>query len=274
MMSSAALSLAGVGWWVSVSQSYVYFLGTLIITVLLTSLVRVDLGLEHLSSSFYFRQMLVQPRTLEFPLTFLFFHLHSPRKISHCSITSLPHPSFFQCAQEEPLEFSEPVTRAEIFESYQISFKSHGDFFWVFLSRTLYYAAVMSRPPRFTPIFPSVSHPLLFQVSVQTFLYFYCRDVIHLQQTKKYTAVLCLIGFTPLHFTCISLAPPTPSLLYPPTHSLTFYFFAAQITAASVSLLVGHLSPAIGKKPLIYVACFVMMCVYIGWDIFSHFLFF
>ena len=63
-------------------------------------------------------------------------------------------------AKETPLEVAAPWSCAELFDSFRITPASHGNFFWVFVIRTLYYTAL----------------------SVFSFIVLYLRDVTFLEQ--------------------------------------------------------------------------------------------
>jgi hypothetical protein len=87
-------------------------------------------------------------------------------------------PFTYLAVKETPLK-SEDVKSSsarELLEAYWISPASHGDFFWVFVSRTFYYMAV----------------------SVQIYILYYLRDTIKdpeiSNNAEKYTAVLCVVS--------------------------------------------------------------------------------
>eukprot|EP00294_Goniomonas_avonlea_P002147 CAMPEP_0114570446 /NCGR_PEP_ID=MMETSP0114-20121206/17201_1 /TAXON_ID=31324 /ORGANISM="Goniomonas sp, Strain m" /LENGTH=116 /DNA_ID=CAMNT_0001757467 /DNA_START=17 /DNA_END=364 /DNA_ORIENTATION=- len=73
---------------------------------------------------------------------------------------------------EVPLNAAPDLSWTDIVSAYRITHASHGDFYWVFVGRTLYYMAV----------------------SVQTFILFYLRDVIHVHDAKTHTAILCMVA--------------------------------------------------------------------------------
>lgn len=99
---------------------------------------------------------------------------------------------------------------SEVASCYYISPASHGDFFWVFISRTFYYMAV----------------------SVQIYILYYLRDIIHIENAKAYTAILCILS---------------------------------QAASGVVSLLAAPIADRTGRKPAIYVAVTVMAFVYVGY---------
>ena len=75
-------------------------------------------------------------------------------------------------------EEAKPSSCAELLQAYWISPASHGDFFWVFVSRTFYYMAV----------------------SVQIYILYYLRDNFResdpniSENAQTYTAVLCVLS--------------------------------------------------------------------------------
>jgi len=87
-------------------------------------------------------------------------------------------PFTYFAVRDKPLsrEDSKVSSAAELWKSYWISPASHGDFFWVFVSRTFYYMAV----------------------SVQIYILYYLRDTMKEAEIKnnaqKYTAILCVIS--------------------------------------------------------------------------------
>jgi len=87
-------------------------------------------------------------------------------------------PFTYFAVRDKPLsrEDAKISSAAELYKSYWISPASHGDFFWVFVSRTFYYMAV----------------------SVQIYILYYLRDTMKEAEIKnnaqKYTAILCVIS--------------------------------------------------------------------------------
>jgi len=90
-------------------------------------------------------------------------------------------PLTWWAAQEVPLEAPEDnLTGAwnwtEIAKAYYISERTHGDFYWIFVSRTFYYMAV----------------------SAQIYILYYLRDTIPdpkiSNNAKSYTAILCILS--------------------------------------------------------------------------------
>jgi len=90
----------------------------------------------------------------------------------------LTTPVTWAFAKEEVLDPSRarPYLKEEVLQAYYISPTSHGDFFWVFCSRTGYYMAV----------------------STQIYILYYLRDCMTDPQisanAKTYTAMLCIIS--------------------------------------------------------------------------------
>ena len=90
----------------------------------------------------------------------------------------LTTPITWAFAKEDVLEPSRarPYLKEEVLQAYYISPTSHGDFFWVFCSRTGYYMAV----------------------STQIYILYYLRDCMTDPQissnAKTYTAMLCIIS--------------------------------------------------------------------------------
>jgi MFS family permease len=87
-------------------------------------------------------------------------------------------PFTYFAVQDKPLapDEAKSSSSAELLQSYWISPHSHGDFFWVFVSRTFYYMAV----------------------SVQIYILYYLRDTMTdpeiANNAQKYTAILCVIS--------------------------------------------------------------------------------
>jgi len=87
-------------------------------------------------------------------------------------------PFTWVAAQEQRLDPDDckPYNRGEILASYWISPTSHGDFFWVFVSRTFYYMGV----------------------SIQIYILYYLRDTMEdkaiADNAQTYTAILCIIS--------------------------------------------------------------------------------
>jgi MFS family permease len=77
---------------------------------------------------------------------------------------------------ELPAEKCQPWALSDLRSSYWISPSTHGDFFWVFVSRTFYYMAV----------------------SVQIYILYYLRDMVVeewvAENSVRYTTVLCVIA--------------------------------------------------------------------------------
>eukprot|EP00808_Paulinella_micropora_P001351 g72989.t1 len=111
-------------------------------------------------------------------------------------------------AKEEPLVTARPILRAEILRSFWIDRSTHEDFFWVFIIRTLYYMAT----------------------SIQAFILFYLRDVLHASDPAHSTSLLAMYG---------------------------------QVAAAVVALPAGSLSQRTGRKLLVTVSCVMMSVVYL-----------
>lgn len=103
-----------------------------------------------------------------------------------------------------------PMDWSEVYKAYHISPQSHGDFFWVFVSRTFYYMAV----------------------SVQIYILYYLRDLLHMKNAKAYTAILCILS---------------------------------QASSGIVSLGAAPIADRTGRKPAIYLAVTIMALVYIGY---------
>jgi len=121
-------------------------------------------------------------------------------------------PLTWYAAKDKPQEGQSrrPFDWTEVARSYYISPESHGDFFWVFVSRTFYYMAV----------------------SVQIYILYYLRDIIHIENAKAYTAILCILS---------------------------------QASSGIVSLGAAPVADRTGRKPAIYVALTMMAMLYIGY---------
>lgn len=100
-------------------------------------------------------------------------------------------------------------TWKEIKDCYWIDPTEHKDFFLVFCSRTLYYMGV----------------------SIQTFMLFYFRDVIHSSDPQTDVSYLALVG---------------------------------QLSGALVCVPMGLLSDKFGRKVLIYASSAIIVCAYVG----------
>jgi len=87
-------------------------------------------------------------------------------------------PFTWAAAREEPLEEARqrPFVTEEVAKAYYISAESHGDFYWVFCSRTGYYMAV----------------------STQIYILYYLRDCMTDPEisgnAKMYTSILCILS--------------------------------------------------------------------------------
>jgi MFS family permease len=112
------------------------------------------------------------------------------------------------CYTERPSTSLSSWTWKEIGESYWIDPVQHTDFFLVFVSRTFYYMGV----------------------SVQTFMLFYFRDVIHSNDPQADVAYLALL---------------------------------AQVAGAIVCVPMGLLSNRCGRKPLIYLSSAILIGTYL-----------
>eukprot|EP00586_Coscinodiscus_wailesii_P010202 CAMPEP_0172496230 /NCGR_PEP_ID=MMETSP1066-20121228/83653_1 /TAXON_ID=671091 /ORGANISM="Coscinodiscus wailesii, Strain CCMP2513" /LENGTH=479 /DNA_ID=CAMNT_0013268411 /DNA_START=39 /DNA_END=1478 /DNA_ORIENTATION=+ len=110
---------------------------------------------------------------------------------------------------ETPIDPSShgPWTWREIGECYYVSPKDHKEFYLVFVSRTLYYMGI----------------------SVQAFMLFFFRDVIHYSDPQRGVSYLALCG---------------------------------QLTGATVCVPMGMLSSRIGRKPLIYLSSGIIVYAY------------
>jgi len=87
-------------------------------------------------------------------------------------------PLTWWAAMEQPLEDAREFRWEDVWRAYRISPESHGDFFWVFVSRTFYYMAV----------------------SCQIYIMYYLRDTMQADEVsthaRRYTAILCICSQT------------------------------------------------------------------------------
>ena len=150
---------------------------------------------------------------------------------------------------------------AELLHAYWISPSTHGDFFWVFVSRTFYYMAV----------------------SVQIYILYFLRDMVGWTATNTADPILryYIMGLN-------WLAPNGPThndawqegdesqewevgdegLEWVSTHAVqctTLLCVVSQGAAGLVAANAGSLSDRVGRKPLIYMSCTVMGSMYIGY---------
>jgi len=111
---------------------------------------------------------------------------------------------------ETPLDPSSirPWTWREIWKCYYVSPTDHRDFYLVFVSRTLYYMGI----------------------SVQTFMFFFFRDVIRSTEPQADVSYLALCG---------------------------------QLTGAIVCIPMGMLSDRVGRKVLVYLSSIVIVAAYV-----------
>jgi len=116
-------------------------------------------------------------------------------------------------SQEGP----EKIACSDIFNVYFESLEKDADFFWVWISRLLYYMGI----------------------SVQVFMQFFIRDVIGVSpdDAKTQTAMVSVMTLF-----CSSL----------------------------VAVPCGMLSDKVGRKPLVYLSCFLMALTYVGWSFASE----
>jgi len=112
-------------------------------------------------------------------------------------------------AKEKAKEEAAPFSVSELVSAYSIDVVAHTDFFWVFVTRVFYYMGI----------------------SLQAFLLFMLRDVQHVKDAKRTTALLAMIN---------------------------------QLSAALIAAPSGWLSDRYGRKPLVYASCLVMASVYLG----------
>ncbi|CAK9041195.1 unnamed protein product [Durusdinium trenchii] len=106
---------------------------------------------------------------------------------------------------------STTLTFTELRRTYVIDVSKDADFFWVCAGRMCYYMST----------------------SVATFMYFYFRDMLHVEEEARCKAV---IGSLAILMQCVGMA---------------------------TSLPLGRLSNRLGRKPMIYLSCMFMVCTFI-----------
>ena len=150
---------------------------------------------------------------------------------------------------------------AELLHAYWISPSTHGDFFWVFVSRTFYYMAV----------------------SVQIYILYFLRDMVGWTATNTADPILryYIMGLNwltpngPTHNDAWQQGDESQEweegdegLEWVSTHAVqctTLLCVVSQGAAGLVAANAGSLSDRVGRKPLIYMSCTVMGSMYIGY---------
>ena len=97
-----------------------------------------------------------------------------------CTLWAAREPTDKQAASEK-----RSFDWGEVARAYYITPASHGDFFWVFVSRTFYYMAV----------------------SVQIYILYYLRDIIGIHHAKAYTSILCILSQASSGLVSLSASP-------------------------------------------------------------------